>query len=540
LSRLKVALAQQEFVVGDIPGNTDKIISTARQALADDASLVIFPELTLTGYPPEDLLLRDSLETRIQIALDHICDQQLPLYLVVGYPSLDSGLLTNCAAVIYRGDIICEYNKQHLPNYQVFDEKRYFTPGEETVVVDIEGFKCALSICEDIWFDEPVAMAKQLGAEVILNINGSPFHINRDAERRARVTEVAETHELAICYVNHICGQDELVFDGGSMAADSTGLKHHSSAYQESLDYIYLNKSEQGVQIEQGDILAPRPMLEDVYQALILGLKAYVNRNGFNGVVLGLSGGIDSGFSLAVAVDALGADRVQAIMMPYAYTSKMSLDDAREQAKTLGIEYSELPIGSLYDAGIETLNPLFEGLAVDTTEQNLQARIRGLLLMAVSNKSGKMVLTTGNKSELAVGYATLYGDMCGGYNVLKDVPKTLVFQLAEYRNKISPVIPQRVIDRPPSAELAPDQKDEDSLPSYEVLDAIIEAYVEQDKSAEAIVSMGFNSEEVYRVVRLIDINEYKRRQAPEGVRITPRGFGRDRRYPITNGWKPGI
>jgi len=540
LSRLKVALAQQEFVVGDIPGNTDRIIDIAHQALAEGAQLVIYPELTITGYPPEDLLLRESLKIRVQAALDKICDLKLPIYLVVGYPSLDSGALTNRSAVIYSGDIICEYDKRELPNYQVFDEKRYFTAGDETVVVDIQGFKCALSICEDIWFDEPTRLAKQAGAEVILNINGSPFHINRDAERRARVTQMARAHNLAICYVNHICGQDELVFDGGSMAADGTGLKHHSSAYKQTLDYIYLNKTQEGVRIEEGEILDPKPMLEEVYQALVLGLKAYVNRNGFKGVLLGLSGGIDSGFSLAVAVDALGADRVQAIMMPYAYTSQMSLDDAREQAKMLSVEYSELPIGALYEAGIETLGPLFEGLAIDTTEQNLQARIRGLLLMAVSNKSGKMVLTTGNKSELAVGYATLYGDMCGGYNVLKDVPKTLVFKLAEYRNTISPVIPQRVIDRPPSAELAPDQKDEDSLPPYEVLDAIIEAYVQQDKSAEAIVAMGYNAEEVYRVIRLIDMNEYKRRQAPEGVRITPRGFGRDRRYPITNGWKPGI
>jgi len=364
--------------------------------------------------------------------------------------------------------------------------------------------------------------------------------MGRDGQRRERVAAVAQATSLAIVYVNHVYGQDELVFDGGSMAADARGIQHNSPVFTGSLDVIDLVKSDQGVQISRG---TPRPVLEpldEVYQALKRGLKDYVNRNGFPGVVLGLSGGIDSGLSLAIAVDALGKDRVHAVMMPFAYTSQMSVDDARTEADALGVQYTELPIADLYHASLETLSPVLKDLPPDVTEQNLQARIRGLLLMAISNKTGYMVLTTGNKSEMAVGYATLYGDMCGGYNVLKDVPKMLVFELSRHRNLEAPVIPQRVIDRPPSAELAPDQKDDDSLPPYEILDAIIQAYVESDLSAEAIVAMGFDKDVVYRVIGLIDRSEYKRQQAPEGVRITPRGFGRDRRYPITHGWKPGI
>ena len=540
LETLKIALAQQEFSVGDIPGNTDKVLAVAHQAMASGARVVVYPELTLTGYPPEDLLLRTSLTHRIDQALATLCRAQLSVYLVVGYPHREGTQLFNRMAVIFEGQVLCTYDKQHLPNYQVFDERRYFTPGEKTCVVDIDGFSCGLTICEDIWFDQPVQDAKSAGAELLLTINGSPYHMGRDGQRRERIQSVTKDSGLAMVYVNHVYGQDELVFDGGSMAADVYGIKHNSPVFTGSLDIIEVAKTDSGVLISQG---ATRPVLEpldEVYQALKRGLKDYVNRNGFPGVVLGLSGGIDSGLSLAIAVDALGKDRVHAVMMPFSYTSQMSLDDARAEAEALGVRYTELPIADMYDASMATLSPVFKDLPPDVTEQNLQARIRGMLLMAISNKSGYMVLTTGNKSEMAVGYATLYGDMCGGYNVLKDVPKMLVFDLARHRNSTSLVIPQRVIDRPPSAELAPGQKDDDSLPPYDILDAIIQAYVEADLSAEAIVAMGFDKAVVYRVLGLIDRSEYKRQQAPEGVRITPRGFGRDRRYPITHGWKPGV
>lgn len=540
LKTLAVALAQQEFVVGDIPGNTLRVLEIAHKALARGARVVVYPELTLTGYPPEDLLLRDSLTQRVDQALETLCKARLPLYLVVGYPRRVGDQMTNRMAVIFDGAILDVYDKQHLPNYQVFDERRYFTPGDKTCVVDIDGFSCGLTICEDLWFDQPANDAKAAGAELILTINGSPYHMGRDAQRRERILSVAQKTDMPILYVNHVYGQDELIFDGGSMAADATGIQHNSPLFSSSLDIITLTKTDAGVRVTEGVKRATLSRLDEVYQALIRGLKDYVNCNGFPGVVLGLSGGIDSGLSLAIAVDALGKERVHAVMMPYAYTSQMSLDDARAEAESLGVNYTELPIAPLYNAGIQTLAPLFKDLPADVTEQNLQARIRGMLLMAISNKTGYMVLTTGNKSEMAVGYATLYGDMCGGFNVLKDVPKMLVFELARHRNQTAVVIPQRVIDRPPSAELAPDQKDDDSLPPYEILDAIIEAYVEKDQSAESIVALGFEKDVVYRVIGLIDRSEYKRQQAPEGVRITARGFGRDRRYPISHGWKPGI
>lgn len=540
MAQIKVALAQLEFYVGDIPGNADKVIASAQEALDQGADVVVYPELTLTGYPPEDLLLRPSLKTRVEKALKTICDANLPIYLIVGFPKQEDGKLYNKAAVIHNGKILAEYAKQHLPNYQVFDEKRYFTPGKDNCLVEINGISCAVTICEDIWFDGPSRRATEAGAKVMFNINGSPYHLDRDGQRRERVSMMASKYELAIVYVNHNCGQDELVFDGGSMVADVNGIQHNSPTYQPVLETVSLEQQSSGVvSVVNGRPLPQRPRMESLYQALVMGLRSYVDRNGFKGVLLGLSGGIDSGLSLAIAVDALGKDRVMAVMMPFEYTSKMSQDDAREEAEALGVEYEVLPISTIYQASMTTLAPLFEGLPVDTTEQNLQARIRGLLLMALSNKTGRMLLTTGNKSEMAVGYATLYGDMCGGYNALKDVPKMLVFELSRYRNTLSPVIPQRVIDRPPSAELAPDQKDEDALPPYPILDQIIERYVEHDESAEDIVAAGFDRDTVYRIVRLIDINEYKRRQAPEGVRVTPRGFGRDRRYPITNGWKPG-
>ncbi|HEY5718067.1 MAG TPA: NAD+ synthase, partial [Motiliproteus sp.] len=424
-----------------------------------------------------------------------------------------------------------------LPNYQVFDEKRYFEAADQPCVVEMGGHRVALTICEDIWHTHPVSQAKAAGAELMLNLNASPFHLRKTEHRRELLGQRAHEGGFPIVYANLVGGQDELVFDGGSLVINANGeLVLAAPEFSEGLHVIEfdgracraLSPSEPPLSLEAS-----------VYQALVLGVRDYVNKNGFRGVVLGLSGGIDSALTLAVAVDALGAERVEAVMMPFRYTSQMSLEDAEAEANTLGVRYSVHSIEPMFESFMQTLAPAFAGMARDTTEENLQARCRGVLLMALSNKKGYLVLTTGNKSEMAVGYSTLYGDMAGGFDVLKDVPKTLVFALARYRNTLSAAIPERVITRPPSAELAPDQKDEDSLPPYEVLDRILELYVEQDFSAHDLIAEGFEAAVVNRVVRLVDLNEYKRRQAPVGVRITQRGFGRDRRYPITSGWKAG-
>lgn len=538
---LRVALAQFRFPVGDIPGNTDKVLDLAHQAQAAGADLIVYPELTLTGYPPEDLLLRPSLEPRIEGAIARLKAASLDIAMVVGYPERENGKLYNKAMVIHNGRVIADYRKQHLPNYQVFDEKRYFAKGSDTCVFEFKGARIALTICEDIWYDGPARRAAEAGAQINLNINGSPYHIDREAQRHEQVSRVARATNMTTIYVNHIGGQDELVFDGASFIAEAEGrVSLTLPAYREVLHCCDLEQTDAGWRVTES-VKAPVLSIDaSLYEALKLGLADYVNRNGFPGVVLGLSGGIDSALSAAIAVDALGPERVMAVMMPYQYTAKISLEDAEDEAKRLGIRYEVLPIGDAYEVAYRTLSPMFAGRPVDTTEQNMQSRLRGLFLMALSNKLGYMVLTTGNKSEMAVGYATLYGDMCGGFNALKDVPKTWVYRLARWRNSQSEVIPERVITRPPSAELAPDQKDEDSLPGYDILDAIIERYVERDESLDSIVAAGFEYEVVAQVIRLIDINEYKRRQAPEGVRVTPRGFGRDRRYPITQGWKPGL
>ncbi|WP_461535483.1 NAD+ synthase [Spongorhabdus nitratireducens] len=537
-SDLRIAMAQLNMVVGDIEGNTDKVIAAANKARDElSADIIVYPELTLCGYPPEDLLLRDSMLLRIDRALEKL-KAVSGIHLVIGAPGAGEGGLENLALVMRDGEIIQRYAKQHLPNYQVFDEKRYFVPGTESALFEYKGVKIGLSVCEDIWYADPAAQLKAKGAELILNLNASPFHREKLKMRQQVVAERCQESGLPVVYVNQIGGQDELVFDGGSFAMNTDGsLAAVSKWFEEDLSVVSFNTETH--QIEAAAMNPAPEELERVYNALVLGVRDYVNKNGFKGIVLGLSGGIDSGLVLAIAVDALGKDRVEAVMMPYRYTSDMSKEDAAEQAEMLGVEYKSLAIEPMFDAFMSTLSAEFANTSRDTTEENLQSRCRGVLLMAISNKKGRLVLTTGNKSEMAVGYATLYGDMAGGFDVLKDVPKTLVFKLAEYRNTISPAVPQRVIDRPPSAELAPDQVDEDSLPPYEVLDRILELYIEEDRSAEYIVAEGFDREEVYRVIRLVDINEYKRRQAPVGVRITPRGFGRDRRYPITNGWKPG-
>ncbi|UUA71031.1 NAD+ synthase [Cellvibrio sp. QJXJ] len=541
MSHLYLTLAQINTLVGDIPGNTAKVLASARAALAQGpVDAVIFPELTLTGYPPEDLLLRPSLDLRIERALNEIIAAKLPVALIVGYPRSKNGQLFNMAGVIADGQLIAEYAKQQLPNYQVFDEKRYFAAGDSAVVFNLKGVPTALSVCEDIWYPQPMAQAKAAGAQLMISLNASPYHQRKQLEREAIVAQRAREGAMPVVYANLVGGQDELVFDGGSVVVDASGAtQFRAPAFDEGDFPVVLDCSSTGVAVSPQS-LAPIPEnTAAVYQALVLGMRDYVNKNRFQGVVLGLSGGIDSALTLAMAVDALGADRVEAVMMPFRYTSDLSKNDAADEAARLGVRYSSISIEPMYEAFMAALSDEFAGTKRDTTEENLQARCRGVLLMAISNKKGCLVLTTGNKSEMAVGYSTLYGDMAGGFDALKDVPKTLVFALSRYRNTLSPVIPETVITRPPSAELAPDQKDEDSLPPYDVLDRILELYVEQDFSAEAIICEGFVREQVERVVRLVDINEYKRRQAPVGVRISQRGFGRDRRYPITSGWKLG-
>lgn len=533
---LRIAFAQADFLVGDIPGNMGRVLELGRRARDEmSADIVLFPELCLIGYPPEDLLLRPSLEGRIAKALSRLSELS-GIDVVLGYPGRRDGVLQNLAGVFRDGQRIAEYAKHELPNYQVFDEKRYFTAGSTPAVFALKGQQLALTICEDIWHAGPAAAAKAAGAQLLLNLNASPFHRAKSAQRREVVAARVRETGLPVAYVNLVGAQDELVFDGDSFAMNADGSV--------AAELPRFTEAMQLLEFAGGKFLpaACAPALSDeaeVYQALVLGVRDYVEKNRFKGVVLGLSGGIDSALTLAIAVDAIGAERVQAVMMPYRYTAQMSLDDAEEEAAILGVKYSVLPIEPMVTAFTDVLAPEFQGLGRDKTEENLQARSRGVLLMAISNKKGYLVLTTGNKSEMAVGYATLYGDMAGGFDVLKDVPKTLVFRLSEYRNSLGMVIPQRVIDRPPSAELAPDQKDEDSLPPYPVLDEILRRYVEEDESAETIVAAGFVREDVERVIRMVDGNEYKRRQAAIGPRITQRGFGKDRRYPVVNGWRLG-
>lgn len=542
MRKLHILMAQLNTLVGDFEGNTEKVIAIARDAQdKHEGAVVVFPELTLSGYPPEDLLLRPSIELRVDRSLEALCSAMTgDVYVVVGYPRLVEDKLYNVAGVIHRGEIVAEYHKACLPNYQVFDEKRYFVPGDAAVVVPIHGVSVGLTICEDIWEEEPTTMAREAGAEVLLNLNSSPYHIGKRDERWELVGQRAVQGGFPIVYVNQVGGQDELVFDGGSFAVNRDGsVAAAAPNFEEGNYWLTVEPDAPAEQVTGLRVFTPLTQDEAVWRALVLGVRDYVNKNRFGGVVLGLSGGVDSALTLAVAVEALGPDRVEAVMMPFRYTSQMSVEDAAEQSRTLGVSHKVISIESVYEAFMESLRDEFAGLEPDTTEENLQARCRGVILMSISNKKGSLVLTTGNKSELAVGYSTLYGDMAGGFDVLKDVPKTLVFDICRYRNSLGPCIPQRVIDRPPSAELAPDQKDEDSLPPYDVLDEILSMYVEQDFSAEAIIATGMDRDQVMRVVRLVDLNEYKRRQAPIGVRITKRGFGRDRRYPITSGWRPG-
>lgn len=543
-------MAQLNFVVGAIDDNTTLLIDSARRAIAEsNAQFVIFPELTLTSYPPEDLLLRPSLAPRMKVAMDRILAAKLPTTLVFGYPESSDGKLYNSLAVVDQGKLLATYRKQCLPNYQVFDERRYFQAGNQPCVLEIHGLRLGFTICEDLWEEMPTQQFEHQSLDLLLNINASPFHCGKACERRQLLKRRAQAIGAPIAYVNLVGGQDELVFDGGSLAVDSVGNAVVQAPQFEAGLYPAVFKLSSSGRYEPacGSCATQPSDLAQVYKALTIGVRDYVTKNGFKGVVLGLSGGIDSALTLAIAVDALGANAVHAVMMPFEYTSQLSRDAAAEQAATLGVAYRSISIKSIYDQFVGALASEFEGLAEDVTEQNLQARCRGVLLMAISNKKGYLVLTTGNKSEIAVGYSTLYGDMAGGFDVLKDVSKTLVYELSKYRNELGgtgesgafEAIPQRVIDRPPSAELAPGQVDQDNLPPYDILDRILELYIEEDASASAIVAEGFDEQLVRRVLRLVDVNEYKRRQSPTGVRLTRRGFGRDRRYPITNGWPIG-
>ncbi|WP_445003845.1 NAD+ synthase [Halomonas mongoliensis] len=539
---LTLVMAQLDPLVGDIPGNTERAIESVREArIEHGADIVVLPELFLTGYPPEDLLLRPSMESRLRAARTRMAEKVVrDVLVIVGYPGRREGRLWNLAGALYNGEWLGEYAKQALPNYEVFDEQRYFAAGSEPLVLTHKGLKLGLLICEDLWDEAPARQAREAGAQLLVSLNASPFHQDKPAERLRLLEQRAAEVALPIVYVNMIGGQDELVFDGGSACVDAAGsLMLQAPHWQVGLMPVALVQ-EKGRWIPRpGETEPDVEPEENLYCALVTGLRDYVNKSGFEGVVLGLSGGIDSALSLAIAVDALGPQRVQAVMMPYHYTADISKQDAAEQADLLGVHYEVLPIEPMVEAFMGTLSGVFEGAERDTTEENLQSRCRGVLLMAISNKKGLMVLTTGNKSEMAVGYATLYGDMVGGYNALKDVYKSWVYRLARWRNTQSPAIPERVIERPPTAELAPGQQDSDSLPDYDVLDAILVRYIEGDMSAEAIIEAGFDRDDVYKVVRLVDRCEYKRRQAPVGVRVTRRGFGRDRRYPIVNGWQPG-
>lgn len=530
---ISVSLVQQRFTVGAIRENTQRVIEIAQAANTD---LVVFPEMTLTGYPPEDLVVRPDLIDAVEQGLHQICQAQLATTLIVGHPWFDQGELYNAASVIQNGQVTGRYFKQALPNYGVFDELRYFTPGSETLLIEIHGQKLAILICEDVWQGYPVADAKAAGADWALVLNASPYEMGKRKQRQQLLQNLAQHLRLGFVYVNQMQGQDELVFDGSSMIVTPDGdIALQAPAFATGVYQATLRRQTTGWAVEHGYGTASDLSVEaEVYQALVVATRDYIQQNGFPGAVLGLSGGIDSALTLAIAADAIGVENVQALMLPFRYTSGMSVEDATEQARLMGIEFDVVSIEPMYDSFMQQLSPIFAGRKADTTEENLQARLRGVLLMALSNKTGRILLTTGNKSENAVGYCTLYGDMCGGFAVIKDVPKTLVYRLAAYRNTLSPIIPQRVIDRPPSAELAPGQTDQDNLPPYDDLDAMIEAYVEQDKSLPEIVAMGYAEATVRRVLNLIDLNEYKRRQSAVGPKITPRNFSKDRRNPITS------
>jgi len=536
-AELRIVMAQQNFLVGDIHANASQILQAcvrARDEMGADA--IVFPELALTGYPPEDLLFRPHFTEHVDVAVQRLRQDITGITAIIGYPLQQQDGLCNAAGVFQDGSIAL-YRKQHLPNYSVFDEQRYFRPGAEPCIVKIRDVPTGITICEDIWEPGPARQAAAAGARLLININASPFQAGKRAAREQLLALRTQQAGLPIMYVNLVGGQDELVFDGGSFVVNREGRVTQRAPACESGLYPVDFRVDEDVTPLAGVCIPLQPDVEAVYQALVLGVRDYISKNHFDGAVLGLSGGVDSALTLALAVDAIGAERVEAVMMPSRYTADMSLEDARAEAETLAVSYHVIPIEAPFSSFLEVLEDTFAGLETDTTEENIQARCRGVILMAISNKKGKILLTTGNKSEMSVGYATLYGDMAGGFAPLKDVPKLLVYQLCEYRNSLGAIIPQRVLERPPSAELAPDQRDEDSLPPYEVLDPLLERYIERDESIEQIIAAGFDAAVARRVAKLVERNEYKRRQAPPGVKITQRAFGRDRRYPITSGYQ---
>ena len=527
---LKINIAQINPIVGDLDGNAKQIVNLSLASFNAGGNLLIFPELALIGYPPEDLLLREGFIDQVEKTIESI-RTQLPskMCVIFGAPTRTDGVLYNSAYLIQQAKVRC-YHKQRLPNYGVFDEKRYFTPGNKPFVFECGGHRIGLLICEDAWDADPVGMAVDFGAQTIISLNASPFQVGKHNQRLEVVKQRVLENKVDFIYVNAVGGQDELVFDGGSFAMDATGNITQQlpffQAISHALDAPMMRNADE-------------PIEKTIYDALVLSVKDYVLKNSvFNGAVIGLSGGIDSALTLAIAVDALGSEQVQAVMMPYEYTSNMSLEDAKAQAVSMGADYQEINIHPMFNSFNRQLSPLFSGMQADSTEENLQARIRGTLLMAISNKSCKIVLTTSNKTEMAVGYATLYGDMSGGFAPLKDIAKTMVYRLAKYRNTLSYVIPGRVIDRPPSAELSPNQIDQDSLPPYDELDAILALFIEQKQSIEHITQQGHNPDTVKRIARMVLNNEYKRRQSAPGPKISQHSFGKERRYPMTSKFQP--
>ncbi|MDR1311540.1 MAG: NAD+ synthase [Burkholderiaceae bacterium] len=534
---VKIAIAQMNCTVGDLDGNRKRILDFAQRAAAQGASVVVTPELSLTGYPPEDLLLSAGFYDATQSALSSLAKETATLpyiRILVGHHLMRDGNRYNACSILQNGCITDTYCKHDLPNYAVFDEKRYFTSCPRPLVFSIGHVRFGINICEDVWSASAPALAREAGADVLLVPNGSPYHMNKSSERYVSLREHVSKQGMAAVYVNMVGGQDELVFDGSSFALDSKGnVRARMNYCEENMAIIPFD----GKEPRSGHI-APEPGTEEaVYRALVLGARDYIEKNGFPGAIIGLSGGVDSALTLAIATDAIGTTRTRAVMMPSPYTADISKADAQDMAQRLRVRYDVLPIDACFSAFRHTLSEQFSGLDEDTTEENIQSRIRGTLLMALSNKTGAIVLTTGNKSELAVGYSTLYGDMAGGFAVIRDIPKTLVYRLCRYRNSLSDIIPERVLTRAPSAELKANQTDQDSLPPYETLDTIIHLFIEEGKSAADIVAAGHDRATVARVTAMIRRNEFKRRQAPIGIRITPRAFGRDWRYPVTSKYR---
>lgn len=540
MKSFKIAIAQFSPHVGNLDANTQKMIDQANQAKKDKADLIIFPELAILGYPAEDLLIRPSLAKRTKAAFEKLTEVK-DIVMVFGFVNqTEDGQRYNSAAVMKDGEVLGIYNKQVLPNYGVFDEKRYFGEGHQHLVFEYLGHKFGVLICEDAWSLATVQQLAKLNIETALVLNASPYEVGKPQHRIETMAALVKQLNINLVYCNQVGGQDDLIFDGTSFVLNKSGeVALQAPSFQESLSIAEYDAEQ--LQFSKGTITPALDTMAEIYQSLVMATRDYVQRSGFPGVILGLSGGIDSALTLAIAADAIGADKVQAVMMPYTYTAQISVEDAAEQAKNMGVTFGIAEINPVVNSFMQVLFPFFGSTPADATEENLQARSRGTLLMALSNKFGNLVLATGNKSELAVGYCTLYGDMVGGYAVLKDVYKTIVFELAKYRNSISetPVIPERVITRPPSAELRPDQVDQDSLPSYDILDAILYSYIEEDMSQDDIIDKGFDAEVVKKVIRLVDMNEYKRRQGAIGPRISSRSYGRERRYPIVNGWKAG-